>query len=444
MAIALAITDGTTTVSLSGTSPVLGCTYFPQTSQYRNGEWQPVTEQADVNLRGTAATIRATVASIETLLQQAQRRQEKGVGDRVFVTFAPLSETAYRSEITDGRVVWSTDPGLRRLGDTNPTVQVAVIWTRAPGWDGAEAELSISANGQGAATGGRTVTNNSANGNWVQIAAAQVANDMPAPVRLEMTNTTGSSQAYRKFITNVNAYSDPANLVHYLQGEAVVSGGTSRADATCSGGNYLEIIVSSSPATYQWTLPAADMQRTKGRRARILARIASSSGPLYIQPVVLDSGGTQTLWTGDELYHGSLISYATYVDLGIVPLPPGGYSASAAAHRLGLIVRGGSILALDVLQITMVDSYRYVDLNTSGVSVANNATLVHDGIEGLNYMLASGVRTPVATSFGSPTMLQPATLQRIHFLYSLASTGGAPIASTLSVRVYHRPRRLTV
>ena len=44
MAIALALTDGTTTVTLSGTSPVRGCTYFPQTAQYRNGEWQQVND----------------------------------------------------------------------------------------------------------------------------------------------------------------------------------------------------------------------------------------------------------------------------------------------------------------------------------------------------------------------------------------------------------------
>jgi hypothetical protein len=76
MAIALGLTDGTTTISLSGTSPVRGCTFWPQTAQYRNGEWQPVTEQAEVNLTGTAAAIRSTINSIETLLQQAILRRE--------------------------------------------------------------------------------------------------------------------------------------------------------------------------------------------------------------------------------------------------------------------------------------------------------------------------------------------------------------------------------
>jgi hypothetical protein len=443
MAVALAITDGTTTVSLSGTSPVLGCTFFPQTAQYRNGEWQNVTEDAEINLRGTAAAIRSTVASIELLLQAAIRRQETGVGDRVYVTFAPISETAYRSEILDGRVVWSTDPGLRRLGDTNPTVRIDVIWTRAPGWEGALTQLGLSANGQAADTAARTVTNNPANGNWVQIAAAQVVGDMPTPLMLEMTNTSGSSKAYRKLFVNVNAFSDPANLVHFLQAEDRVAGGTSSADATCSGGTKLSITMSTTPTTYQWALPQADMQRTKGRRARITARVVSIAGATYVRPKILDGAGAQVLWTGDELYLGSLTD-TVLLDFGVVPLPPGGYGASYAAHRLGLEFRssGAPTDVFDVFQLTMLDAYLYADLNS--ISVANNAALVLDGVEGRNYITASSVWTPLATSFGGPLMLQPGTLQRIHVLYEIAATAGVPITSTLGVRAYYRPRRLTV
>jgi hypothetical protein len=442
MAVSLSLTDGTTTISLSGTSPVLGCTFFPQTSQYRNGEWQPVTEDAEVNLRGTAAAIRSTVASIEMLLQAAIRRQETGVGDKVYVTFAPLSETAYRSEITDGRVVWSTDPGLRRLGDTNPTVRIDVIWTRAAGWDGDLTQISLSANGQSASTSARTLTNDPANGNWVQMAAAQVTGDMPTPVMLELTNATGGAQAYRKLFVNVNASSDPANLVHYLQGEAVVSGGTPTVDGSSSGGNMLGIDSTTTATTYQWTLPAADMQRTKGRRARITARMTRISGAVYVQLKVLDSAGAQTLWTGDEIALPNTSTDDTLQDFGIVPLPPGGYGATYAAHRLGVAFRGVSTVGLDVMQLTMVDAFCRYDLNS--ISVANAAALVLDGVEGRNYISASGVWTPLATSFGGPIMLQPNTLQRIHVLYEIAATAGVPITGTLGVRAYFRPRRLTV
>jgi len=438
----LDISDGTTTTVLSGTSPVMGCTFFPITSQYKNGDWQPVTENAIVNLRGTHTAIRSTINSIETLISAAIRRQETGVGPRVFVDYKPVdSDSTYRSEVIDGRVNWSSEPGLRRLGDTNPTVQVQVLWTRRPGWDGPEAELSISSNGQAAATGGRTVTNNPAGANWVQWAAAQVGGVLPTPVRIELTNTSGSGQAYRKLVANVNAFSDPANLVYYLQGESRISGGTVTSDATCSGSSRLDFSATSSITTFQWTLPAADMQRTDGRRARLVARMNSITGALYVRPKILDSGGTQVLWQGDELSLGNL-SDATLWDLGIVPLPPGGYGTSYGAARLGLDVRGASTASLDVLQLSMIDAYRFYELPS--VSVANNATLVLDSIDERNYVSTSGAWMPLPVAFGEPILVQANTLQRMYFLYEIAATAGVPITGTFSARLYARPRRLTV
>lgn len=441
----LAITDGTTTVVLSGTSPVLGCTYFPNTATQKDGEWQSVVEDAEINLRGTHTAIRATVASIASLLQAAVVRKQTGVGPRIYAMYRPVDADAdiYRSEIFDGRPVWSTEPGLRRLGDTNPTVRVDVIWERAAGWDGTRVELAISSNGFAAATGGRTIRNDPANGNWVQIAAAQVTGDMPAPVELWMTNTSGSSQAYRKLFINVNANSDPANLIHYLQAEAVVAGGSVAADAACSGGSKLSITLSTTPTTYQWTLPLADLQRTKGRWARVMARVVSIAGATFVRPKILDSAGSQVLWAGDELYLGTLTD-TVLLDLGAVPLPPGGYAAGYAAQRLGLEVRssGAPVFVLDVLQLSMIDSYRYMEL--ASVSVANNAAVIYDGIEALGYISTSGASTAMATSFLDPIILQPNLLQRIYFMHEIAATAGVPITNLCSVRVFYRPRRLTV
>lgn len=438
----LDISDGTTTVVLSGTSPVTGCTFFPKTSQYKNGDWQPVTEDAIVNLRGTHSAIRSTTNSVEGLIQAAVRRQQTGVGPRVYVNYKPVdSDSAYRSEVIDGRVNWSSEPGLRRLGDTNPPAQVQIIWTRQAGWDGPESELSISSNGQAAATGGRTVTNNPAGANWVQAAAAQVGGVLPTPVRIELTNSSGSSQAYRKLVVGLNAYSDPANLVYYLQGEARASGGTVTSDATCSGGSRLDFTATSSPTTFQWTLPAADMQRTDGRRARLVARMNFVTGALYVRPKILDSGGNQVLWQGDELSLGTLSDVMLW-DLGIIPLPPGGYGTSYGAVRLGLEVRGASNASLDVLQLTMIDSYRFYELPS--VSVAANSVIVLDSIDQRNYVSISGAWMPLPVAFGEPIMAQPNTLQRFHFLYEIAATNGVPITGTLSARIYARPRRLTV
>jgi hypothetical protein len=441
MAISLTISDGTTTVTLSGTSPVLGCTYFPATPNRNNGEWQDVTETVEVNLRSTAATMRATVNSIEALFESARRRQDTGMGVRVYANYAPVSETTFRSEILDGRVVWSTDPGLRRLDDANPTIRVAVIWTRRYYWEGAEAELSISANGQAAATGGRAVTNDPANGNWIQVAAALVTGNLPAPIRLQMQNIIGSAEVYHRIYLAVNAYSDPANLVHFLQAEAA-SGVTPVDDGNASGGHHIVVNASAAP-TLKWTLPAADLQRLKGRPVRILARIDSTS-TVYVTPQVRDAAGTGILWTGDEISIGVGGSGGvSWDDCGVVPMPPGGYGAVYAALTLALVFRGAETVAeLDVLQLTTLDSYRSIEL--AAASIADDESIVHDGIEEISYILSGSTWLPLAASFGQALLLQPNTLQRIYILHDTVSNADAPIANTFSVRAYYRPRRVTV
>jgi len=443
------ISSGATEIVLSGVAPVRGCTYFPATATRRGAEWQPVTETAEVNLSGTAAAIRAIDNGLNALFELAADRAATGAGERVFVNYKPVDgdAAAYRSEITEGRVVWSTNPGLRRLGDAYPVAQVAVIWTRAHWWEGAEAEIALSANGQAATTGGRTIYNNPANGNWVQMAAAQVGGVLPAPVRLELSNTAGAVRNLRKLFLSVNAYSDPANLVHYLQGEARVSGGTVDTDAAHSGGQALAFTVSGAPVTFAWTLPAADLARTKGRRVRLVARFAGTTGGLYVTPQVRTATGA-VLWTGDELSIGPLL-YEAWRDLGLVPMPPGGYASAYAAHQLALIFRGTGIGLLDVLQLTPVDAFRYLEMPVPGVPVPNGAAAILDSIEGRAYVLASGAQTGLATSFGGGLALMPGVIQRIYILWQIhagatAGEGDAPIGDTMSVRAYYRPRRVTV
>lgn len=439
----LAITDGTLTVVLSGTAPVRGCTYFPDTAEYRDGDWQRVVEDATVNLQGSESAIRATINNLNLLFTRAVNRQNGNGTAKVLVNYKPVDSdsTAYQSEIYNGRVVWSRDPGLRRLGDINPPAQVSVIWERAPGWDGALTELSLSAPSQGAATGGRVLYNNPATGNWVQAAAGQVGGDLPTPVKLVMTNTTGSSQNMEKLFINVNAYSDPANLTYVYQGEDRLSGGTPTSDGTASNSATVNFSTA-SPVSVSWSITQANMQRTAGRWARIVARLYAL-GQLYIRPSIVDSSGATTLWRGDEVNLGSL-PYETLWDLGAVPLPPGGYDPLAGAARLNLEFRGGANVQFDFFTLAMIDSFRYLEL--SSVAVPNTAAIVHDGTEGLTYIDASGSHTPLATTFGEPLLLQPGALQRIHVLWERiqGTTGNVPMTGQLTVRAYVRPRRLTV
>ena len=85
----------------------------------------------------------------------------------------------------------------------------------------------------------------------------------------------------------------------------------------------------------------------------------------------MDNGGTKTLWTGDEIAVLAATGAETLIDFGIVPLPPGGYDTIYGAARLALEFRGAATVEFDVIQLTMIDSYRYLEL--AEVAVANNS-----------------------------------------------------------------------
>lgn len=435
----LRLTDGTTTVTLTS-SPWLGATYAPEAAEFGA---ETVTETAVCVIEGSAATIRTAVNGLETLLHDAWLRS-RVQNAKLWVEYRPIDSDAYfRSEVLGGSVQWSSNPAKRRLDASTNTVEVAVSWTRRNWWEGAEVELELSTSNQAAATGGRTIYNHDDSGtghdNWVQIAAAQVTGDLPGAVRVQLANSVGSARSYRKVFLGVNAFSDPANFAHVLEAESASGGGSVVSDANCSNSSRRDIAPSGS-LTLTWSLTAAQLQRTQGRWFRMLLRVNDHSGDLRVRPEVRDGGGTYTLWRGDSVVLPS--QYGGIFDLGSVPLPPGGYATAYGALTLALVFSGTSLTELDFLQLTPLDAFRYLECMGA---VANGESVVDNGYEGLAYVLSSSAYLPLVAPRGEPLMLFPGKLQRVFVLQqNLTGNSLAPIADTLAVRVWHRPRRRTI
>lgn len=434
----LNLTDGTTTISLT-TSGVMLRSYTPTAGR----DEQPVTESIDLMVYGASTTaMQSRINDIERMLAAARRRAKTNMGARVYLQFQPIGDsTLWRSEILSG-VLALDETALTVFGQAQ--VRAALVVTRVGYWEGAEVELQLSTSTQAAATGGRTVRNHddgdSGDDNWVQIAASQVGGVLPAPARVLLTNTTGSAQAYARLWMAVNAFSDPANFVHMIEAESRAAGiGTVTSDASCSNGSRLDVTLSAGASgVINFWINAAQLQRTRGRRFRLLARFAANTGTPTITPRLVDDTGNTPLWFGESVIVATQGQHIA--DLGTVALPVGGWGSNYGGVALSLSCRGAMNAQLDFIQLTPLDSYRYVEL--FGYAVANNAALVDDGIEDRTYVLSGGVAYPYAAPRGSPLLLQPNTTQRIIFLHQTATA--APISSAFSVRVYHRPRRLTL
>lgn len=444
MYLAIGDESGSIVLSGGGATAIVGCTYFPATpTRKEDGGFEEVTESGELVLRGSAANIRSAVNTIESYLEQAYNRQRGGRGARVYAFYMPVTtgDTAWRSEILEGRVTWSDDPALRRLKDTNPTVKVGFVWRRRFFWEGAETEVQLSTSNQSYATGGRTITNHDDSGaghdNWVQVNPLLVTGVLPAGTRIHLINNNGAARTWRRLWVALNA---AYVYTHILEGESRVTGGTISSSSDASNGQYLQITLSGSSISLDWWISSVTVSAAVGRFLRLLGCInyVGVGAVGTVRPSLRDGNNSSVLWQGDAV---ALPTAPGLLDLGAMPLPPGGRTVSTpGALYLRLTFDGTGTWGLDFLQITPTNGLALVE---GLAAVAANGAVVLNSIEQQNYVLdASGNQVPYVAVSGQPIELAPNVEQRLMVLAETAS--GVAIADTLSVRVWIRPRRLVV
>jgi hypothetical protein len=91
--------------------------------------------------------------------------------------------------------------------------------------------------------------------------------------------------------------------------------------------------------------------------------------------------------------------------------------------------------------MTPADNYRPVKIVPIGI--LSGDVLVDDGIDGASYATASGYRGPFLRTFTDPLVVWPGKVQRIYVLTD-CDTMDYSITDKLLVRMWYRPRRLTI
>lgn len=450
MAHAITLTDGTTTVNLYDLSNtfVKAEGWELATPGVGKDAEPEIADSLELLIQASsAANLQTAVRNIEGLLVSADRRARTGLGARVFVTVQFDGEaSAWRSEIIAGKLE------LPQAPDQWGALKVEGVLgiTRRNYWEGPRTQIALTnANGTNN-TAGLTIYNHddsdSGNDNYLQIAAASVTGVLPAPVEIELKHTSGSSVNFSNIYLANNVFADPANFTHILEGESRESGyGTITANANSSGGNYNAItFTAASYGTMLFSLSASLLQKMAGRWFRLLARFHNLSGDAVVQARIMDSTGTRILWAGPEVQPNPSANYNLY-DLGALPFPPGGYSTSWGALKLSLKfstgVAGTSAAELDFVQFTPTDAFRHLRLFT--YPVANNDLVVDDGIENVAYLSVSSSVVPLVAPRGEPLMVYPGILQRVYVLAD-EQDNAMVVARTWAVRMWYRPRRLTL
>lgn len=433
MATTFTITDGTTTVGLTS-SGVSILEYVQSQEDAGDGKevvtGYSVTEGMTLAFFGsTTSAVRTAIRGIENMLVAANRRTARATGPRVFITALMEGDAqSWRAEIFEGRLV------TENIADDfwRGAVEGSLTFVRSRIWEGAEVEVSISANGQGAGTGGKTIGMD-ATTNWIQVDSAQVDGSFPGLARLRIQNQIGSSgtlTSYHHVYVGNNAFASPTTFQAYLQSDTALSG-------TQSGSNVTASVDTTPLRKFYWRFTSTQMAAA-GRWFRVLANMASVTTPMIVQLAIYEYYGIGKLWQGGETLIAA--SGSAYVhDLGAVPIPPGAYSTDYAPVVLEMKVAcatGTGTISLDWLALIGTDCFRTLQSVTT-LLIPYNDYVEIDDIEYKFCSIESGARHPIFTPGGNSIVLFPGVTQRLHILTHRGS--GAARA-----QLWYRPARLTV
>lgn len=412
-------------------------------------ERQPVTETVRLWLYGESpAAVQSLIGSIERWAEGVHRRQRTRTGERGYLLQQVRSDTEmWRSEVLAARLQ-PADENLRRWGSG---VEVLLFVTRRPFWETvAERELPLdNTSAGGPATGGVTIYNHddatTGHDNWVDVAAVDVAGNLPAPLRLRMTNNSGANIGYRNFWQANNSHYSPATFVHVIEGESMV-GVTQVADGGSSGGYYgrasWTTLIQHVVDLYKWQLPSSLLTAAAGGFFRVLVRFANTppSGMEFQLHIKTVPSPIFSLWDGPKF----TASGALLQDCGIVQLPPG--ATGGSYYDLNLVLSGEytgtSQLDIDFVQLTPADSTRW--FKQIGYQIPPNDAIENNGPEDRVYEIdaATGQQSYLYEAYSAALHVWPSRDQRLFFLFDEASTMN--ISRSSSIRAWYRPRRSTL
>lgn len=399
----LRVTNGTTTVTLddnsgSPTTPLLGAVYFPRDP----GAQDMVTESARVAFSGAVATLRGVTNDIERLLREAS---DPNAPD-VYVEYRPTdSGDVYRSPLSsDSRLTWSEVKAARQMQSTSTSGEFTLVIVRANYWEGPEEEL------------GSATIKNGTTSPYNIVALTAPSGTLPAPLSIVTENAAGATITARSYYFNVDAYVGMTTNQHLL---------TSPTTSGITGGTL-----------YIFDVPYAVLSKWGGRDAHVMLALSSLfTGYLWVA-VYSTIGGVYA-----EQYHGAerYIAAKELIDLGAVPLPPGGRANTSVAVVVG--VYDPSSLSVSFLQIA--PAANGLQLHQSGYNTPVDWGVAEDGIEREAWFGITSTRYDIVRRVGGPLLVYPDRASRLHVLFdesggSFVETRGTTVTATV------RPRRATI
>ncbi len=398
----------------------------------------------------SASAMQRTIRSINGAFHVAETRQEKKLGNRVYIEVQPDGATSsLRSEILSGRVSL-TNKSLGRHWTSGSSTEIVLGWTRRHYWEGELSSVNMSnPHGPTDTTTASLYNHNDEDGyyNYADISVSAIDSDIPTPAIVKFRNKNSTYKLRKIWISN-NIFSSPSSFDYVLQGQDTTIGASVSND-NWSGSGYGESASTAGDTEidlFTWTLTGSQLEHAGGNYFKAFGRfVLLPPSNIYYRWKMTSAG--ITIWKGEQMIPEA--PHNRIKDLGLLKIPPWQIlnipNIQSASLTLTGQKSGGFIrVTVDFMNLFSTDSFRDIQIYHSYPD--QYETIVDDGINNITYIedssgnnIRSGIRKGANAIY-----LYPARKQRIQALLLSATTFNADLDHETDLEIQYRPRIITL
>lgn len=405
-----------------------------------------ISETLNIHITGAdSAAIQATIKTINTMLQLARMRKKTGIGHRIYLMVEANAGTWWwGSEVLEGRV-FLTEGGVEG-GLSNGRAEARLSLTRVGYFESiGENYLPIS-NSNGTTTSAGTFVNlfncmdlsgSSPNklDNHVEVAIANIAGDLPAPIQFEFKNITAGTLKRMYVGRTLGWYANAVWLPPLYQDQS------GAADAACSGGAYASASISTDNETDLFTITWGDVfAYLGGDLYHVMARFRNNTSLANVRFRLKLVSGSVVIWSGPL---APLTTTDIIQDLGVVNLPPGDPTMWSS---LSLVISGKrTTAATETIQLDFVQiiGREFAKLEYLTPLAQNEDTLFGGDLKS-RYRRGTVKAMDIVVYGAESLTVIPGMVNAFFFLAQTATANTAEINRKLSIRASYHPRRSTI
>lgn len=439
---AIALGNESSWLILSGSSP---------DPPFKSARLSPIHAQSEMiadgltlSLSGTPAEITAGLAQLEAVAGRARCYAASTFPERQLLRVQPEEAgDVFYSPVKD---IWfETLPG-GESGHSHGKFLVKVHFTRPNHFDGEQVELPLTAGDQIDQTGGVEILNHSdihpGHTNSVLISPASVQGALPAPLRIEITNTYPTESLKDVFVGTISHLELVDEEIFHCYAPDF-SGGSVYTNAAAIQGYYLKV---TWPETIWKLLCAGSLNSAQvaALRGRFFRPILHFYNPLMYQDLRLKlylQSGPFVLFEGEPIWIDPDYGYAVFPPIQI---PPYQLLYEVPTQSVDLVLYGQhdssasyeiSFDDLILLPLDSAASYLAHHPLTQG------SVLIDDNFKKKQITRYAGDYYEIGTHLkqGGDLLIRPGQYNRLIFIMA-NSADQIDIPRTASVRAYYRKR----